>query len=110
MTHRISHTTRRRLLATAAAVTLVPSSADFSVSLSGQAGASDRALSGRRRFGLPGANRRCADGKAVGSAAGDQNRLGAATTIGAEAVARSSADGYTLLSGDNGTFVFNTVL
>ena len=39
-----------------------------------------------------------------------ENRPGAATMIGAEAVARSTADGYTLLSGDNGTFVFNTAL
>lgn len=39
-----------------------------------------------------------------------ENRPGAATMIGAEAVARSTADGYTVLSGDNGTFVFNTAL
>jgi len=39
-----------------------------------------------------------------------ENRPGAATMIGAEAVARSTADGYTLLTGDNGTFVFNTAL
>ena len=39
-----------------------------------------------------------------------ENRPGAATMIGAEAVARAPADGYTLLSGDNGTFVFNTAL
>lgn len=39
-----------------------------------------------------------------------ENRPGAATMIGAEAVARGTADGYTLLSGDNGTFVFNTAL
>ncbi|MGH6609906.1 MAG: Bug family tripartite tricarboxylate transporter substrate binding protein [Burkholderiaceae bacterium] len=39
-----------------------------------------------------------------------ENRPGAATMIGAEAVARSAPDGYTLLTGDNGTFVFNTAL
>ncbi len=39
-----------------------------------------------------------------------ENRPGAATMIGAEAVARSAGDGYTLLSADNGTLVFNTAL
>jgi tripartite-type tricarboxylate transporter receptor subunit TctC len=38
------------------------------------------------------------------------NRPGAATMIGAEAAAKSAPDGYTLLTGDNGTFVFNSAL
>ncbi|TPG49522.1 tripartite tricarboxylate transporter substrate binding protein [Roseomonas nepalensis] len=39
-----------------------------------------------------------------------ENRPGAATNIGAEAVAKSPPDGYTLFSADNGTLVFNTAL
>jgi tripartite-type tricarboxylate transporter receptor subunit TctC len=39
-----------------------------------------------------------------------ENRPGAATMIGAEAAARATADGYTLLTADNGTLVFNTAL
>lgn len=38
------------------------------------------------------------------------NRPGAATMIGAEAAARSPADGYTIFSGDNGSYVFNSAL
>lgn len=38
------------------------------------------------------------------------NRPGGATAIGAEAVAKSLADGYTMLTADNGTLVFNTAL
>jgi tripartite-type tricarboxylate transporter receptor subunit TctC len=38
------------------------------------------------------------------------NRPGAATMIGAEAAARATPDGYTLLTADNGTLVFNTAL
>ncbi|MBC7500895.1 MAG: tripartite tricarboxylate transporter substrate binding protein, partial [Herminiimonas sp.] len=38
------------------------------------------------------------------------NRPGAATMIGADAAARSPADGYTIFSGDNGTYVFNSAL
>ncbi len=38
------------------------------------------------------------------------NRPGAATNIGAEAAARAAADGYTLLTADNGTLVFNPAL
>jgi tripartite-type tricarboxylate transporter receptor subunit TctC len=37
-----------------------------------------------------------------------ENRPGAAAILGAEAAARSAADGYTLFMADNGTFVFHT--
>src|SRR3954466_9491559 len=37
-----------------------------------------------------------------------ENRPGAAAIVGAEAAARSAADGYTLFMADNGTFVFHT--
>ena len=39
-----------------------------------------------------------------------ENRPGAGTMIAAEAAAKSAADGYTLLSADNGTLVFNAAL
>ena len=39
-----------------------------------------------------------------------ENRPGAATLIGAEAVAKSAADGYTLLLGDTATFAVNSSL
>lgn len=39
-----------------------------------------------------------------------ENRPGAATMIGAEAVAKSAPDGYTVLTADNGTLVFNSAL
>ena len=39
-----------------------------------------------------------------------ENRPGAATMIGAEAVAKATPDGYTVLTADNGTLVFNTAL
>lgn len=39
-----------------------------------------------------------------------ENRPGAATMIGAEAVAKSTPDGLTWLSADNGTLVFNSAL
>src|SRR4051812_10670059 len=39
-----------------------------------------------------------------------ENRPGAGTMIGASAVARSPADGYTLLMGDTGTFSLNPTL
>jgi tripartite-type tricarboxylate transporter receptor subunit TctC len=38
------------------------------------------------------------------------NKPGAATMIGAAAAARSAADGYTIFSGDNATYVFNGAL
>lgn len=38
------------------------------------------------------------------------NRPGGATNIGAEAAARSAPDGYTVLTADNGTLVFNPAL
>lgn len=38
------------------------------------------------------------------------NRPGAGTIVGAEAAAKSPADGYTVLSADNGTLVFNSAL
>lgn len=38
------------------------------------------------------------------------NRPGAATNIGAEATARAPADGYTVMTADNGTMVFNSAL
>lgn len=39
-----------------------------------------------------------------------ENRPGAGTMIGATAVARSAADGYTLLMGDTGTYALNPTL
>ena len=39
-----------------------------------------------------------------------ENRPGGGTMIAAEAAAKSTPDGYTLLSADNGTLVFNTAL
>lgn len=39
-----------------------------------------------------------------------ENRPGGATNIGAEAAARSAPDGYTVLTADNGTLVFNPAL
>jgi len=39
-----------------------------------------------------------------------ENRAGAATIIGAEAVMKSAPDGYTLLLGDTGTFAVNPTL
>jgi tripartite-type tricarboxylate transporter receptor subunit TctC len=38
------------------------------------------------------------------------NRPGGATIIGAEVVAKASADGYTIFTADNGTLIFNTAL
>ena len=48
--------------------------------------------------------------KPLGQAVVIENRPGASTMIGAEAVARAPADGYTVLSADNGTLVFNSAL
>src|SRR5262245_9323646 len=39
-----------------------------------------------------------------------ENRPGAGTMVGASAVARSAADGYTLLMGDTGTYALNPTL
>jgi len=39
-----------------------------------------------------------------------ENRPGGATIIGAELVAKSPADGYTIFTADNGTLIFNTAL
>jgi tripartite-type tricarboxylate transporter receptor subunit TctC len=39
-----------------------------------------------------------------------ENKPGAATMIGAQAAAKSAADGYTIFSGDNATYVFNSAL
>lgn len=39
-----------------------------------------------------------------------ENKPGGGSTIGADAVAKSAPDGYTLLAADNGTLVFNPLL
>ncbi|SHK03811.1 Tripartite-type tricarboxylate transporter, receptor component TctC [Roseomonas rosea] len=39
-----------------------------------------------------------------------ENKPGAATNIGAEFTAKAPADGYTVMTADNGTLVFNTAL
>ncbi|MFC7737056.1 Bug family tripartite tricarboxylate transporter substrate binding protein [Roseomonas sp. GCM10028921] len=39
-----------------------------------------------------------------------ENKPGAATNIGAEFTAKSAPDGYTVMTADNGTLVFNTAL
>lgn len=39
-----------------------------------------------------------------------ENKPGAATMIGAQTAARSAPDGYTVFSGDNATYVFNSAL
>jgi tripartite-type tricarboxylate transporter receptor subunit TctC len=49
-------------------------------------------------------------GDALGQAVVVENRPGAGTAIGASEVARSAADGYTLLLGDAGTYAFNPTL
>ncbi len=110
MIDRISRTTRRRVLTTAAAVTLLPSSTVFAQAYPSKpvrwivpyppGGGSDflaRTVGAQME-------------KQLRQPLVIENRPGAATMIGAEAVARGPADGYTLLSGDNGTFVFNTAL
>ena len=110
MTDRILPFTRRRLLAAVAAATLVPSSAVFAQAYPAKpvrwivpypAGGGSDFLARTVGAQLE---------KQLGQPLVIENRPGAATMIGAEAVARSTADGYTVLSGDNGTFVFNTAL
>jgi tripartite-type tricarboxylate transporter receptor subunit TctC len=49
-------------------------------------------------------------GDALGQPIVVENRPGAGTAIGASEVARSAADGYTLLLGDAGTYAFNPTL
>ncbi|MFC3127149.1 Bug family tripartite tricarboxylate transporter substrate binding protein [Pseudoroseomonas globiformis] len=49
-------------------------------------------------------------GEGLGRPVVIDNRPGAATNIGAEAAARSAPDGYTMLTADNGTLVFNPAL
>lgn len=49
-------------------------------------------------------------GKALGQAVVISNKPGAATNIGADAVARAKPDGYTLLTGDTGTLAANPYL
>ena len=110
MIDRTPRTTRRRLLAAAAVVTLSPSRVVFAQTYPAKpvrwivpyppGGGSDflaRTVGAQME-------------KQLGQPFVIENRPGAATMIGAEAVARGTADGYTLLSGDNGTFVFNTAL
>ncbi|MBA2413761.1 MAG: tripartite tricarboxylate transporter substrate binding protein [Burkholderiaceae bacterium] len=111
MTHLSPHPTRRQvLIGTAAAALLAPWSAIFAQAYPAKpvrwivpypaGGGSDflaRTVAAQME-------------KQLGQPMIVENRPGAATMIGAEAAARSTADGYTLLSGDNGTFVFNTAL
>ena len=49
-------------------------------------------------------------GKQLGQPIVVENRPGAAGIIGTDAVSKMPADGYTLLTGDNGAMVFNTAL
>jgi tripartite-type tricarboxylate transporter receptor subunit TctC len=49
-------------------------------------------------------------GDALGQTVVVENRPGAGTAIGASELARSAADGYTLLLGDAGTYAFNPTL
>lgn len=49
-------------------------------------------------------------GKALGQTLVIDNRPGAAGSIGTDNAAKSAADGYTLLTGDNGAMVFNSAL
>jgi tripartite-type tricarboxylate transporter receptor subunit TctC len=110
MTDRLSRITRRRLLVALAASTLAPWTSNLAQAYPAKpvrwivpypaGGGSDflaRTIAAQME-------------KQLGQPLVIENRPGAATMIGAEAVARSTADGYTLLSGDNGTFVFNIAL
>ncbi len=110
MSHQIARITRRRLLATTAAVALLPHAAGRAQAYPSKpvrwivpypAGGGSDFLARSVAAQLE---------KQLGQPLVVENRPGAATMIGAEAVARAPADGYTLLSGDNGTFVFNTAL
>lgn len=49
-------------------------------------------------------------GKALGQSIIVVNKPGAATNIGADAVARAKPDGYTILTGDTGTLAANPYL
>ncbi|MDT9001316.1 tripartite tricarboxylate transporter substrate binding protein [Paucibacter sp. APW11] len=49
-------------------------------------------------------------GKQLGQTIVIDNRPGAGGAIGTDAAAKSPADGYTLLSGDNGAMVFNSAM
>lgn len=49
-------------------------------------------------------------GKQLGQTLVIDNRPGAGGAIGTDAAAKSPADGYTLLSGDNGAMVFNSAM
>jgi tripartite-type tricarboxylate transporter receptor subunit TctC len=49
-------------------------------------------------------------GETLGQTVVVENRPGAGTAIGASEVARSAADGYTILLGDAGTYAFNPTL
>lgn len=48
--------------------------------------------------------------KQLGQSVLIDNKPGGATVIGADAVAKSPGDGYTILTADNGTLIFNTAL
>jgi tripartite-type tricarboxylate transporter receptor subunit TctC len=49
-------------------------------------------------------------GKQLGQSIVIENRPGAAGIIGTDAASRAPADGYTLVTGDNGAMVLNTAL
>ena len=68
----------------------------------------DPRLPARRRHRVHRAERRQHDVRFSGQPIVIENRPGAAAIVGAEAAARSAADGYTLFMADNGTFVFHT--
>jgi tripartite-type tricarboxylate transporter receptor subunit TctC len=49
-------------------------------------------------------------GKQLGATFVIENRAGAAGIIGTDAAAKSAADGYTIVTGDNGAMVFHTAM